>query len=184
MSSTYRSRRQSREAQLPFLVRRHRRGPANQRRRADADDRARKDAALCVLDRPDEGSRQLLRGTDPGEQDQQRRRAIRRAVTSRIGGSDCRRCALSINDCSSKRPRVESDRSATSMEAVLTSLRYLRHAWGKVRCRMNLLKTANQPRCDKSRRGYDLHGGLTCVADEPSNVVSGLARTLTPPRSA
>ena len=55
------SRRQSREAQLPFLVRGQRRRAANQRRRADTDDRTRKDAALCVLDGSDEGSRQPLR---------------------------------------------------------------------------------------------------------------------------
>ena len=34
--------------------------PANQRRRADSDDRTRKDAALRVLDGSNEGSRQSL----------------------------------------------------------------------------------------------------------------------------
>ena len=64
-----RSRRQRREAQLPLLVRGQRRRAANQRRRADADDGARKDAALCVLDGSDEGARQPLRDSDPRQQD-------------------------------------------------------------------------------------------------------------------
>ena len=43
---------------------------ANQRRRADADDRTRKDAALVVLDRSDEGAGQPLRSSHPrGQQD-------------------------------------------------------------------------------------------------------------------
>ena len=61
MSSTYGPGRQSREAQLPFLVRGQCRRAANQRRGADTDDRTRKDAALCVLDGSNQGSRQPLR---------------------------------------------------------------------------------------------------------------------------
>ena len=71
------TRRQRREAQLPFLVRGQCRRAANQRRRADTDNRTRKDAALGVLDGSDESSRQSLRGsqvrlqhTGSGEKDQ------------------------------------------------------------------------------------------------------------------
>ena len=58
-----RTRRQRREAQLPFLVRGQCRRAANQRRGADTDNRTRKDAALCVLDGSNKGSRQPLRGS-------------------------------------------------------------------------------------------------------------------------
>ena len=79
MSSTYGTGRQRREAQLPFLVRGQCRRAANQHRRADTDNRTRKDAALGVLDGSDESSRQSLRGsqvklqhTGSGEKEQDR----------------------------------------------------------------------------------------------------------------
>jgi hypothetical protein len=55
------TRRKSGEAQLALWVRRMRRRPANQRRRADTDDRTRQDPSLCVLDGSDEGAGQPLR---------------------------------------------------------------------------------------------------------------------------
>ena len=59
-----RARRQGRETQLPFVVGGDGCRPADQRRRADANGGARKDGALGILDRSDEGSRQPLRGGD------------------------------------------------------------------------------------------------------------------------
>ena len=72
------ARRQRAEAHLPFLVRDDRRRPANQARRADANDDAWQHAALRVLHGPDESARQPLRGD--GERKQ------------RTGCGDAQRC--------------------------------------------------------------------------------------------
>ena len=90
-----RSRRQSREAQLSFLVRGPSRRAANQRRRADRTTRARKDAALCVLDRSDERSRQPLRRQSIPQQDERRPRPTRQAPSrNRVADGGVFQCPL------------------------------------------------------------------------------------------
>ena len=67
MSSTYGPGGSAGKRSCPFSFVVSRRRTANQRRRADPDGGTRKDAALCILDGADEGSRQPLRGSHAGE---------------------------------------------------------------------------------------------------------------------
>jgi hypothetical protein len=55
---------------LALLIRRLRRRSANQRWRADTNDRPEKDTALCVSDSSNEGAGQALRDGHAWEQEQ------------------------------------------------------------------------------------------------------------------
>jgi hypothetical protein len=58
------SRRQGREQQLPFLIRRHCRQPSDQRRRFKPNECTWKNATLVIFHRPDESTGQALCGSD------------------------------------------------------------------------------------------------------------------------